>query len=104
MARIARRAAAKRDLIKHFAYLGEHGSIEVAERFLQAAERSLQRLAQMPDMGISGKVQRGKFAGVRLWPISGFDRYIIVYRPLKDGVQVERVIHSAQDYRRLLGR
>jgi len=104
MARVIRGAAAKRDLTNHFAYLGEHASIDVAERFLQAAGQSLQRLAQMPGMGIPGKVQRGKFAGVRLWPINGFGRYIIVYRPLKDGVQVERVIHSAQDYQHLLGR
>lgn len=102
MPKVLRREAAKRDLIRHFSYLGEHATIDVTERFLVSAEQSFRDLAEMPAMGIAGKVRRGKFAGVRIWPMSGFEKYVIVYRSLKDGVQIERVIHSAQDYRRIL--
>jgi plasmid stabilization system protein ParE len=56
----------------------------------------------MPVMGSPGKVAQGKFAGVRLWPVRDFPKYLIAYRPLKDGVQIERVIHAAQDYQRVL--
>ncbi|HXB70923.1 MAG TPA: type II toxin-antitoxin system RelE/ParE family toxin [Candidatus Acidoferrales bacterium] len=93
MARLLRREAAKRDLIAHFVYLGE----------TLAAEQAAKSLAQMPEIGIPGKVRRGKYAGVRIWPVPGFDKYLIVYRPIKEGVQVERVVHAAQDYRRVLG-
>ena len=103
MARLLRREAAKRDLIAHFVYLGENASTEVAERFLLAAEQAAKSLAQMPEIGIRGKVRRGKYAGVRIWPVPGFDKYLIVYWPIKEGVQVERVVHAAQDYRRVLG-
>jgi toxin ParE1/3/4 len=103
MARVLRREAAKRDLIAHFVYLGKNASTEVAERFLRAAEQAGKSLAQMPEIGIPGKIQRGKYAGVRIWPVPGFDKYLIVYRPIKEEVQVERVVHSAQDYRRVLG-
>src|SRR5450432_2198596 len=81
MARVLRREAAKRDLIAHFVYLGKNASTEVAERFLRAAEQAGKSLAQMPEIGIPGKVQRGKYAGVRIWPVPGFDKYLIVYRP-----------------------
>lgn len=37
-----------------------------------------------------------------MWRVRGFEAYLIVYRPLKDGVQIERVIHAKQDYKRVL--
>jgi plasmid stabilization system protein ParE len=36
--------------------------------------------------------------------VRGFERYLILYRPLPDGVQIERVIHASQDYQRIAGR
>ena len=104
MARITQRPAARRDLIHHFVYLAEHAGLETAQRFRQAAAQTYAELADMPQMGTPGKVRQGKFAGVRLWRVRGFEHYLIVYRPLIDGVQIERVIHAAQDYQRILGR
>jgi len=49
-------------------------------------------------------VRQGRFADVRLWRVRGFENYLIFYRPLADGVQIERVIHAAQDYQQILGR
>jgi toxin ParE1/3/4 len=100
---VIRRKAARRDLIRHFAYLGEHAGIETAERFLLCVERSFSELSKMPQMGSLFSVPPGKFSGSRLWPVRDFQKYLIVYRPLADGVQIERVIHSAQDYQRVLG-
>jgi toxin ParE1/3/4 len=56
----------------------------------------------MPGLGVPGKIREGKFSAVRLWPVRIFGRYLIVYRPLPDGITVERVIHAAQDYQRVL--
>ena len=72
MAKRILREAAKRDLTIHFAYLGEHASLEVADRFLAAAEHAFQRLAEMLRIGAPRKIR----------------------------VRIERVIHSARDYRR----
>jgi toxin ParE1/3/4 len=104
MARVVRREAAKRDLVGHFAYIGQHAGVEVAERFVLAAEGTFRELAKMPPMGAPGKVRQGKFAGLRLWRVRGFPKYLIACRPLKDGVRIERVFHAAQDYQRVLGR
>ena len=104
MPRIIRRPAAIRDLTRHFAYLVEHAGQATAERFLEAAERTFGDLAATPLIGTPDKVREGPFAGVRLWRVRGFERYLILYRPLPDGVQIERVIHASQDYQRIAGR
>jgi plasmid stabilization system protein ParE len=82
--------------------LGEKASVDVARRFLAAARNTFESLAKMPEMAPAGRIRSGKFAGVRLWPVSGFEKYLIAYHPLKDGVQIDRVFHSALDYHRVL--
>jgi toxin ParE1/3/4 len=102
MPRITQRPAARRDLIQHFVYLAEHAGLETARRFRQAAQQTYEELAAMPQMGASRKVRQGRFAEVRMWRVRSFENYLIFYRPLTDGVQIERVIHAAQDYQRIL--
>jgi toxin ParE1/3/4 len=101
MRRVVKRLAAKRDLTRHFVWFAEQASTELARRFLQAAQRSFQDLAEMPKMGPL-KMHEGKFAGVRMWRVAGFENFLIFYRPLKDGVAIERVFHAKQDYQRVL--
>lgn len=102
MAQVRKREAAKRDLIRHFVYLAENASLEVARRFRDAARDTFIELSATPEMGSPGKIRQGKFAGVRLWRVGGFERYLIAYRPIHEGVVIERVLHAAQDYQRVL--
>jgi toxin ParE1/3/4 len=102
MARVLKREAAKRDLIGHFVHLAENASLEVARRFKEGARKTFSKLAETPGMGTPGKIRHGRYADVRLWRVGGFERYLIAYRPLKDGVVIEPVFHAAQDYRRVL--
>ena len=34
----------------------------------------------------------------------GFEKYLILYQPAEDAIVVERVIHAAEDYQRILQR
>jgi toxin ParE1/3/4 len=77
MARITQRPAARRDLMHHFVYLTEHAGLETAQRFRQAAQETYAELAEMPQIGVSGKVRQGRFADVRLWRVRGFENYLI---------------------------
>ncbi len=65
MYRVVKRLAAKRDLTQHFVWFAEKAGVELAQRFLHAAEKSFQDLAGMPKMGPL-KMHEGKFAGVRM--------------------------------------
>lgn len=102
MPAVVRREAAKRDLLRHFVYLAENASVEVADRFLAATRMSFRQLSEMPLMAASAGIPTGKNAGVRIWPVRGFRKYLILYRPIANGVQIERVIHASLDYRRVL--
>lgn len=94
------RPAARRDLTRHFAYIAENGSLDAARRFLARARQTFLELAQTPHLGAPRKSR--KFPALRMWRVRQFEKYLIFYHPLPDGAQIERVIHAAQDYTRVL--
>jgi toxin ParE1/3/4 len=100
MGRAIIRPAARRDLIQHFAYIGEHSDLDAARRFLAEARGSFLELAQTAHLG--ARRQSEKFPALRMWRVRHFEKYLIFYQPIPDGVRSERVIHAAQDYTRIL--
>lgn len=74
---------------------------EAAERFLKACEKAFRFLAEIPLIGSVRKFQHTKLAKVRIWRIKGFEKHLIIYLPLKNGVKILHVFHSARDYNRL---
>ena len=48
---ITRQGAAPRDLIRHFAYLGENGGVDAGRRFLTQARQTFVELASSPHLG-----------------------------------------------------
>src|SRR5258708_2018311 len=100
MARATQRPSARRDFIVHYVYLAEHASPAIAEGFRSAVEATYAELAAMPLMGSPGKVRD---RDVRLWRVRGFESYLVAYRPHREGVAIERLIHAKQDYTRILG-
>ena len=99
MSRATVRPAARRDLIRHFAYIGENAGLDTARRFLAEARGSFLELAQTRHLG--ARRPSGKFPSLRMWRVRHFEKYLIFYQPIPDGVQIERVIHAAQDYTRI---
>jgi toxin ParE1/3/4 len=71
--------------------------MDVAERFLDAAEAAFNLLANMPEMGTLCGFQSSEAAGLRVWSIPGFENHLIFYRPIEGGIDVIRVIHGARD-------
>lgn len=39
---------------------------------------------------------------MRSWVVSGFENYLIFYRPLPEGIEVVRFVHGARDTPSLL--
>ena len=62
---------------------------------------SRQKLAKMPELGAQRSFRNPRWSAVRAWPVNGFERYLIFYRPFTDGVEILRVIHGARDIERL---
>jgi toxin ParE1/3/4 len=72
---IHKRASAKRDLIEHYVYLGEHAGVETAERFLANAGVSFRDLSRNPGMGVPLSLRTPKLAGLRKWRVGGFESF-----------------------------
>ena len=96
MARVVKASTAERDLLELFVFLGR-GSVRAANRFLAAADQTCARLAAMPGLGSACESDHPALVGLRLWPVHGFPKYLILYRPLEDGIEVLRVFHGARD-------
>jgi toxin ParE1/3/4 len=90
-------------LITQWVWYAENAGIETADRFLAAADATSAMLAHQPGIGVRAFVTRPELQGMRQFPISdGFDRTLIFYFPLKDGIDLVRVVHASRDLHRLL--
>ena len=87
-------ATAKRDLREIKNYMAEY-SLDAASRFLDAFEEKCSRLANFPEMGRS----REELApNLRSLPV---DKYVIFYRAVKNGIQIERLLSGYRDFETL---
>src|ERR1022692_334116 len=79
-----------------------------AERFLLAAEKAIQLLAKMPQLGgrceinspqLGGRceINSPQLQGMRVWSIRKFKTFLIFYRPIENGIEVVRVLHGIRD-------
>jgi len=94
---IARRPAAARDVDGIALYIAEDNP-EAAHRFLNAVEIAYHTLAEMPRLGSSRDLGDRDLADLRVWPVPGFRKYLIFYRPTNNGIEVIRVLHGMRDY------
>ncbi len=68
--RLVRKRAAERDLVGQVEYIGaEHPA--AARRYLLAVERALERLLEMPEMGIHRRFKNRRLEGIRMCPLPG---------------------------------
>lgn len=100
-ARADKTPAARTDLVDAYVFIARDNP-SAGERFLDAAEQAFDLLAGMPRMGQAWVTSNQRLAGIRFWPIAGFEKHLVFYRPTDDGIEVIRVLHSARDIRSIL--
>jgi toxin ParE1/3/4 len=94
---------ADRDLLDQTVYYYRKGSPETADRWVEQVYASFRFLAQHPEIGAPWTKGRGpRLAGMRTWPVDGFNQFIIFYRPVEDGIEVLRVLRGTRDLERQL--
>jgi toxin ParE1/3/4 len=87
---VIRRPQAAEDVAEIWDYIADD-SLSAADRWIDRLDEQFQVLATQPLMG---RAQDELIAGIRSFP---FGRYVIFYSPLRDGIDVVRVLHSARD-------
>jgi toxin ParE1/3/4 len=58
-------------------------------------------LADAPTIGSSWETDNPKLTGLRVSAIRGFGKYLIFYRPIKNGIEVVRVLHGARNLKKV---
>ncbi len=87
---IVKRPRALADIAEIWDYIADDNE-ERADSFVVSLDGKFQTLAKNPRLGR----QRDELsANLRSWH---FGRYVIFYLPLKDGVEIIRVLHGARD-------
>jgi toxin ParE1/3/4 len=83
-------------------YLAKKVDAILALRFLDSAEKTFRTLGRSPTLGAKLELEGLAPGNLRTWQIKGFDKYIIIYRPISKGIEVVRVIHGARDWQAML--
>jgi len=87
---IFKRPRALQDLAQIWAYIADDSPAN-ADDFAALIDSKFQALARQPGMG-RARVELG--AGLRSFVVG---HYVIFYLPLRDGIDIVRVIHGARD-------
>ena len=90
------RSRAKLDIELIVDYLAAR-SPSTSLRFIDAIEREFGFLSDFPQAGGIRDLPQSAFPGLRSWPIKGFGKYLIFYRPTDSGVEIVRVLHGSRD-------
>jgi plasmid stabilization system protein ParE len=98
------RPKADRDLEDQAFYYASVASQEVGHRFLVAAHETFSLLATQPHMGWQPRLKHSDLKVMRVFRVKGFERTLILYMPLLDGVEILRAIHGSQNIEALLRR
>lgn len=93
---IYRRPQVPIDLIEAATYIARD-CLAAAERFLDAAEECFRELARTPDLGTEDEFSSRHLRGIRRWRIKGFEKHLVFYRPVDDGIEIVCVLHGARD-------
>jgi toxin ParE1/3/4 len=87
---IIKRPRAKSDLVEIWDYIADDSEAR-ADTFIDRIDQKFRTLAQRP---LIGRLRDELAADLRSFSVG---RYVIYYRPLSNGVEIVRVLHSARD-------
>lgn len=98
------RPRADQDLDDQAYYLATESSPEVGHRFLIAAHETFGPLSTQPGMGWHCRLKHPSLTSLRVFRVVGFQKILVIYRPMRDGVEILRVMHGSRNLEALLGR
>lgn len=81
------------DQVQYFAQFSE----STTRRLIEACEQAIDKLAEMPELGSPCQFSNPRLQGLRVWPVRGFKKHLIFYRPVQGGIEVLHIVHGARD-------
>ncbi len=97
-------ALAEEDLDQIEDYICANDPAAAARLRATIVKQSLE-LAKMPAKGMAlREPANDQEIGVRIWPVSRYRNYLILYRLEPELIRVLRILHAAQDWTRFFGK
>jgi plasmid stabilization system protein ParE len=94
---------AEEDLDQIEDYIAAHDPAAATRVRTAIVQQSLE-LGKVPEQGMALKEPKSdQESGVRLWPVSRYRSYLILYRVEPEQIRVLRILHAAQDWTRFFG-
>ncbi len=90
------RDSAFTDLDEISAEIGKNAP-RASVRFLESAQQAFGLIADVPGVGTPRNYDNPAFAGMRMWSIPKFTKYLIFYLTTEETVEIVRVLHGAQN-------
>ena len=102
---VSYRQIASDDVVRQFRYyLVTRNVPEVAIRFRDAVQRTVQSLCQHPLVGPHYRSSNPYLQDLRSWPVAGFEAIRIYYLLDRDAIRVIRILHGKRDVKGILER
>ena len=97
-------ALAEEDLDQIEDYISAHDPAAAARVRASIVQQSLQ-LGNTPEKGMALREPRSEQEiAVRLWPVSRYRNYLVLYRIEPERIRVLRILHAARDWTRFFGK
>ena len=94
---------AEADLTNQYNWYLENAGVDIAERFLNAFDATVEKLGRSPMLGRIRRFRAAELTGVRSIAVAGaFGSHLVFFRATKTVLSLERVMHGARDLERRL--
>jgi len=98
------RPKADQNILDQAVYLATEGGSHIGHEFLVALHHIFNLLARQPRIGWRFALSSADIGPVRAFTVSGFRRFIILYRVSDDVIEILRVVHGSRNLSGLLSR
>lgn len=89
--------AAEQDILRQVEWYAEQGLPDIARRFHTSTLATFDTLLSVPNAGTRKAAIHEKLAGLRVWPLRGFDEFRVFYLLAHETLTVLRVLHGKRD-------
>ncbi len=95
------RAKAFQDLDERCRYIAQF-NVRAATRFKANVYKTFQFLLDFPESGSLCEYERVPVEGLRFITVKKYKRFVVVFRPIPDGVEIVRIFYGSQDIEGIL--
>jgi toxin ParE1/3/4 len=91
------RPSADADMREHIQYFYTNSSINSCDKLLDAFEKTFALIGEQPGIGSTRYAYLLHIEDLRMWPVAGFNKYLVFYLERPDYIDVLRILHGSRD-------